>query len=589
MIHSNVPSLHPFQTTRAKTPSVNGLYTPLRQRISALTHGMIKKLHFFVILTGVMIFCQGMVAAAEESGEGSGYDLVIYGGTPAGITAAIAAAREGATVLIVDPTKHIGGMVTGGLSRTDTGNVAVVGGIALEYITRTDAKYNNPAKTNGPNFWISEPHVAEQSFTEMLKEAGVKFVLEQRLRSVQRKDNRIVSFQTKNGQVYHGKMFIDATYEGDLMAQAGVKYTVGREGSAEYGETLAGFRPAPLRPRTVEYMAIPKTAFSHGTPCELPARDASGKLFWGVNDKPWPAPGTGDKLVQSYNFRVIATRNKKNQVPFPKPKNYYPERYGLLLEMIKKYPGIRFEKIVYIGGGVPNDKSDINASGLIFSTDYWGGNTDYPDGDEATRARIWQDHVDYVQGLFWFLSHDERVPRELREQTAKWGLAKDEFVDNNNWPYALYVREARRMIGSYVMRQQDCQKETTKPDVIGMASFILDSHAYQRLVTPEGNVIDEGNFDVSAPPYQIPYRCITPLKEQCANLLVPVCLSATHVAFGSLRMEPHFMNLGHAAGLAAVAAGRNKTAVQDIDVKALQNRLLETKQVLSLQHVSKTP
>ena len=529
-------------------------------------------------------------AQAQEPGsEAKPYDLVVYGGNPAGITAAIAAKREGASVLIVEPNKHLGGMITGGLSRTDIGKSAVVGGIAREYFTRADAKYNNPQKTNGVNFWITEPHVAEQTINEMIKEAGIKVVMEQRMQSAQCKTNRVVAITTKDGKVYHGKVFIDATYEGDLMAQARVKYTVGREGRDQYGESLAGFYPAPLRPRNLEYMVKPGTAYTHGTPCVIPAHDASGMLYWGISDKPWPAPGTADKLVQSYNFRVIVTRDKTNQVPFPKPRNYYVERYELLLQLALKYPGIRFAKLVYIGGGIPNGKCDVNASGMVIGTDYLCGNTDYPEGDEATRARIWQDHVDYVQGFLWFLGHDERVPQDLRKQTSEWGLAKDEFVDNNNWPYALYIREARRMIGAYVMRQQDCQKEITKPDVIGMASFILDSHALQRLVTPEGNVIDEGNFDVSAPPYQLPYRCIIPLKQQCANLLVPVCLSATHVAYGSIRMEPHFMNLGHAAGLAAVAAARSGSAVQDIDVKALQDKLRATKQVLSFSPPNPSP
>lgn len=536
-----------------------------------------------LILSGFLGgWMEGSVHAQETGSQDKPYDLVVYGGNPAGITAAIAAAREGGSVMLIEPNKHIGGMLTGGLSRTDIGNSKVVGGIAREYFTRADAKYNDQEKTRGPNFWNTEPHVAEQTLNEMIKEAGVKVLMNTTMRSAQRMGNRIVAIETKNGGIHHGRMFIDATYEGDLMAQAGVKYTVGREGRDEYGESLAGFLPAPLRPRTVEYMAKPGTAYSHGTPCELSPRDPSGKLYWGVTDKPWPAPGTGDNLVQSYNFRVIATQRKENQVPFPKPKNYYPERYELLLQMIRKYPGIRFEKIVYIGGGIPNGKCDINASGLIVSTDYWGGNTGYPEGDEETRARIWQDHVDYVQGFLWFLGNDERVPEDLRRQTNSWGLAKDEFVDNANWPYALYVREARRMVGSYVMRQQDCQQDTTKPDVIAMASFILDSHAYQRLITPEGHLTDEGNFDVACPPYQIPYRSITPLREQCANLLVPVCLSATHVAYGSIRMEPHFMNLGHAAGLAAVTAARGGTAVQDIDVEALQAKLRATRQVLSL-------
>jgi len=523
-----------------------------------------------------------VVALALSVRADERYDVVVYGGTPGGIVTAIAAAREGAAAVVIEPTKHIGGMVAGGLSHTDSGNPAVIGGIAHEFFARADAKYNDPDKTkHSRNFWFSEPHVAEQVFHEMLREAGVKLVTGQKLKSVTRHAPHVTSIAMTDGTVYRGKMFVDATYEGDLMARAGVKYIVGREGRADYGELQAGFYPAPLRPRTVELMAKPGSTYTHGTPTNLPARDASGKLLWGVTDKPWPAPGTGDRLVQCYNFRVIATPRKDNQVPFPKPKNYDPTHYELLLQLVLKYPGIRFEKLVHTGA-VPNDKYDLNASGLIFGTDYWGANTDYPDGDDATRARIWQDHVDYVQGFFWFLGHDERVPQELRDQVNAWGLAKDEFTDNNHWPYALYVREARRMLGAYVMRQQDCQTDITKPDAIAMGSFILDSHALQRLVTPDGNVIDEGNFDGPTKPYQIPYRSITPKPEQCRNLLVPVCMSATHVAYGSIRMEPQYMAMGHAAGLAAVMALRADKAVQDIDVPALQVKLHEQEQVLAL-------
>jgi hypothetical protein len=536
-----------------------------------------------IALTIFALACTLVASPSQSAAEPAVYDLVVYGGTPAGIMAAIAAAREGGSAVGIEPNAHIGGMVTGGLSSTDTGDPATIGGIAREFFARADAKYNDPKKTATPfEFWKSEPHVAEKTFHEMVAEAGVKVVMWQSLKSVTVENHRITALVTKDGTTYRGKMFVDATYEGDLMARAGVKYTVGREGRDEYGESLAGFLPAPLRPRTVEYMAAPGTAYTHGTPCLLPARDAAGKLYWGVTDKPWPAPGTGDKLVQSYNFRVVITRNKENLVPFPKPKNYHPERYGLLLELIRRFPGIRFPRIVYIGW-IPGGKSEINASGLVFSTDYWGGSTDYPEGDEATRARIWQDHVDYVQGLLWFLGHDERVPEQLRKETLGWGLCRDEFADNDHWPYALYVREARRMIGRYVMRQQDCQEDLTKPDVVAIGSFILDSHADQRLVTPKGHVVDEGNFDVKTKPYQIPYRSITPRKEQCENLLVPACLSATHVAYGSIRMEPVYMSLGHASGLAATAAIHTGSAVQEIDVKALQARLLETRQVLSLR------
>ena len=510
-------------------------------------------------------------------------DLVVYGGTPAGIATAIAAAREGASVVLIEPSRHLGGMVTGGLSSTDTGDPSTIGGIAREFFTRADAAYGDPKKTSTPfEFWKSEPHVAERTFHEMLDEARVTVVMRQLLEHVSLDGRRITSVTTADGTTHRGKAFVDATYEGDLMARAGVSYVVGREGRDEYGESLAGFLPAPLRPRDVASMAAHGTAYTHGTPCELPPRDASGKLFWGVTDKPWPAPGAGDKLVQSYTYRVIITRDKKKMVPFPKPLHYHPERYDLLVELIRRYPGIRFARIVYVGW-IPGGKSEINASGLIFSTDYWGGNQDYPEGDEATRERIRQDHKDYVQGLLWFLANDDRVPAALRKETQGWGLANDEFVDNDNWPYALYVREARRMRGPYVMRQQDCQEDLLKPDAVAMGSFILDSHAYQRLITPEGHITDEGNFDVKTKPYQIPYRCITPRKEECTNLLVPVCLSATHVAYGSIRMEPVYMALGHVSGVAAMAAIRSGRPVQEIDVTTLQADLRAAKQIISLE------
>lgn len=524
-----------------------------------------------------------LLIAIASSSRAEMFDVVVYGATPGGIAAAIAAKREGASVALIEPSKHIGGMTVGGLSRTDYGKPSVIGGIAKEFFARADAHYNDPKKTHSTSFWYSEPHVAEKTFHDMLKESGIEPLVGLTIKSVTRDGAKVTSLTTDDGKKFEGRVFIDASYEGDLMALAGVKYFVGREGRADFDESLAGFLPEPFRLETVEYMATPGTAYTHGTPAKINAHDANGKLLWGINDKLWPAPGTGDRLVQTYNFRVIATKRADIRVPFPKPKNYYPERYELLLQMVLKFPGIRFEKIVFTGE-IPNGKYDVNASGLLFSTDYWSGNSDYPEGDAATRARIWQDHVDYVQGLFWFLGNDERVPKDLRDQVAKWGLAKDEFTDNGNWPYALYVREARRMIGPYVMRQQDCQKDITKPDSIAMGSFILDSHALQRLVTPEGFVIDEGNFDIATKPYQIPYRSIVPVKSQGENLLVPVCMSATHVAYGSIRMEPQYMEMGHAAGVAAMMAIRGKTAVQDIAIAELQSKLVAQKQIIAMDN-----
>lgn len=514
-----------------------------------------------------------LLGARLPNARARDHDVVIYGATPAGITAAVAAAREGASVIVIEPTKWIGGMVTGGLASTDVGRQEVIGGLAREFFTRA------AAVRPGTPLWYAEPHVNLQVFETMLREAKVEVIKGQRLKSVVRTGARLGSLTTEDGKIYAGTVFIDATYEGDLMARAGVSYIVGRESRDAYGESLAGFYPDPFRPRTIEKMAEAKSSYTHGTPAKISARDANGKLLPGINDQ-WLEPGAADKRTQAYNFRVILTRRADNRVPFPKPARYDPWRYELLGRIIDKFPGIRFGKLVYVGP-IANDKYDANASGLVMGTDHVGANTDYPDGDYAARERIWQDHVDYVQGFLWFLANDPRVPQALRAEASEWGLAKDEFVDNGNWPYALYVREARRMIGPYVLRQRDLTDEVRKPDSIGMGSFIMDSHAVQRLVDGEGNVIDEGNWDMAVRPYQIPYRIVTPKRGQCENLLVPVCVSATHVACGSIRMEPQYMIMGHACGVAAAMARRAGKPVQEIDVKALQARLLEQKQILA--------
>jgi hypothetical protein len=511
------------------------------------------------------------------------YDIIVYGATPGGISAALAASREGASVLVIEPTKWIGGMVTGGLASTDVGNEKVIGGIAREFFTRAaESKAGTP-------LWYAEPQVNMATFQAMLQMAKVRVLTERNLKSISRDGDRIESIFATDGKRYEAKVFIDATYEGDLMARAGVSYIIGREARDAYNEPLAGFQPAPLRPRTVEQMSQdspsiggPKNAMNyvHGTPAKIQALDVAGLPLPGVSNQ-WADVGSGDARTQSYNFRVIVTRTPENRIPFPKPAHYDAARYELLARTIAAFPGIRFSKLVYLGP-IANGKFDANAIGLVVGTDHVGANYAYPDGDEKTRAAIWQDHVDYVQGFLWFLANDSRVPEDLRAQAKEWGLAKDEFTDNHNWPYALYVREARRMIGEYVMRQDDCTQHITKSDSIGMGSFIMDSHAVQRLVDHDGSVIDEGNFDMPVRPYQIPYRSIVPQKTQCENLLVPVCMSASHVAYGSIRMEPQYMIMGQACGLAAVQALRTQKAVQDIDVATLQAKLREQKQVLEL-------
>lgn len=530
---------------------------------------------FFALLP--LLCCQPL--AAE--------DVVIYGGTPAGISAGIVAAREGASVVIIEPTRWIGGMVTGGLSRTDVGKEQTIGGFAREFFTRAAA-----ARPDTP-MWYAEPSVNMAVFQAMLKEAGVKVITGQALKSVGKDGARLTSLTTSDGTTHHGAMFIDAGYEGDLMAAAKVSYIVGRESRAQYGEPLAGYHPMEIRPRTVEVMesecpSIGGTgpAYIHGTPASISGLDADENPIFGVYPAPNLQPGDADHRTQAYNFRLCVTQRPDILVPFPKPANYDPVRYELLRRLIEAFPGIRLGRIFHIGA-TSHGKYDLNAQGL-FSTDYPGANFDYPDGDAATRARIWQDHTDFIQGMLWFLGHDERVPPALREQTLTWGLCRDEFADNGHWPYALYIREGRRMIGEHVMTQRDLQTDIFKDDSAGMGSFLIDCHIVQRILAEDGTVRDEGSFqDTPALPYQIAYRSLTPKRAECENLLVPVCLSASHIAYCSIRMEPVYMAMGHASGLAAVQALRGRTSVQAIDVPALQKKLREQKAVLDLPELAR--
>ena len=525
-----------------------------------------------------LLFLSALLLASTAAAS----DVVVFGGTPSGLIAAISAAREGASVTVIEPTKWIGGMTTGGLAKSDTGKQETIGGYTREFFEKAAARYK------GKFMWFAEPQANMETFQALLKEAKVEVITGRRLKTVAREGTKIISLTTDDGVVHAGKVFIDASYEGDLMARAGVSYTVGREGHDQYGESLAGFLPMPLRPRTNEVMASDCACvggtgphYIHGTPSVISARDDKGELIFGVNESR-SQPGQADRLTQSYNFRVIVTQRPDIRLPFPKPAHYDASHYELLLRLIKAYPVVKFGRLVHLGE-IANGKFDLNAQGL-FSTDYPGANFDYPDGDEATRARIWQDHVDYVQGFLWFLGNDDRVPQALRDEVNKWGLCRDEFTDNDHWPYALYVRDGRRMIGEYVMMQQDMQQNIHKPDTVAMGSFVIDCHIVQRIVTPEGNVTDEGSFqDAPTKPYQIAYRSITPKNAECGNLLVPVCLSASHIACCSLRMEPVYMALGQAAGVAASMALKAESSVQTVNVAALQARLREQKAVLELK------
>jgi acetyl esterase/lipase len=515
------------------------------------------------------------------------YDVVVYGGTAGGVVTAIAAAREGRRVALLEPRDHLGGMVSGGLGWTDYGKKEVIGGYALEFYRRAGRKYGTDVQ------WHLEPHVAEEIFHEWVAEAGVDVFFRHRLRErtgVVKDGTRVTAVHLENGAEFRARVFVDASYEGDLMAQAGVTYTFGRESSAQYGESLAG-----VRDRTpLHQFEVPVDPY-----------DADGRLLPEITDWTKEPPGTADRKIQAYNFRVCMTQVPGNRVPFPKPAGYDPARFALLARMLAAMdahkravaaraaadpsrgpdPKRRLDqpwslRDVMKPDPIPNGKTDTNNYGA-FSTDYIGGNYDYPDGDYATRERIWQEHTRYVQGFFYFLQNDPQVPEALREAMAPWGLCKDEFVDTGNWPHQLYVREARRLVGEYVMTQRDIQTDLAKPDVIGMGSYNSDSHNIQRFVNADGYAENEGDMQVPVTPYQIPYRMLLPRRAEATNLLVAVPFSASHVAYSTLRMEPQYMIIGQAAGVAAAMAVAADVDVHAIDVPALVETLRGQGAVLS--------
>lgn len=497
------------------------------------------------------------------------FDFVVYGDTAGAVIAAVAAAREGLRVALVAPGHHMGGMVSGGLGFTDFGKKEVIGGAALEFYFRVGRHYE--LFRHGQDIgWYHEPHVAEEVFRQMLREAHVAVFEDHRLREktgVAKSGTRVTAITTENGDTFSARLFADSTYEGDLMAQSGIRYTWGREGISEYGETLAGVRE--------------RTPF-HQFLVDVPARDA-GQLLPEINPQPVGKPGAADRMVQAYNFRLCLSEVPANQVPFPKPPDYDPSRYQLLARLLKvrtekegKVPPLR--TLIKIDR-LPNGKTDINNQGA-FSTDFLGGSWDYPEANFSRREAIWQAHKNYISGFLYFLAHDPQVPETLRAELNQWGLCKDEFLDTGHWPYQLYVREARRMIGEYVMIQKDLQTDLTKPDPIGMGSYNSDSHNVQRVVDAQGFARNEGDMQVAVKPYQIPYRVMLPKRAEAANVLVPVAFSASHVAYSSIRMEPQYMIIGQAAGIAAKMALSANQDIQDVNTKALTEKLVSLGAVL---------
>lgn len=501
-----------------------------------------------------------------SAGTPKPFDLVVYGGTAGGVMTAVSGAREGLKVALIEPGRHLGGMVSGGLGWTDYGKQTVIGGYSREFFERVGRKYGRPIE------WHFEPHVAETVFKELVAEAGVTVFLDHRLRQktgVRKAGASIAEITMENGAVFRGKVFADATYEGDLMAQAGVSYTWGREGQDAFGESLAGVREhTPL----------------HQFRASVSPLDGNGKLLPEITARTKDAIGAADKRVQAYNFRLCMTKTPANRVAFRAPARYDAARFELLARYLPAFEAQIGRPLgindVMKADILQNGKTDTNNNGA-FSTDYIGGSYDYPDGTYQERAYIRQAHVDYVQGFLYFLATDPRVPRALSAEMKEWGLCADEFIDAGHWPYQLYVREARRMVGEYVMSQKDIQTDLTKPDVIGMGSYNSDSHNVQRRPDAAGTAVEnEGDMQVKVSPYQIPYRVMVPKRSEATNLLVPVCFSATHVAYSTLRMEPQYMIIGHAAGLAAKMAADAGIPVQDVDRAALTARLKGQRAVL---------
>ena len=519
-------------------------------------------LGFVAAVFHTAIVAPAVALAIAQTPPARAFDVVIYGGTAGGVIAAMSAARMGLSVGLLEPTRHLGGMVTGGLSATDHGEKIVAGGYALELYRRIGHKYGVPL------FWYPEPKVAEAVLHEMLAEQKkVKVFMSHRLRErggVRKNGARIEELVMENGARFRGRLFIESSYEGDVMKQAGVSYTVGREPASQYGESLAGVRPKDR---------------NHQFDYKVPARDENGTLLAEISPLPRGEIASGDKRVQAYNFRLILTNDRANQVRFEKPPGYTPRRYEVLrrfIDVVGRERGTlpTLDELLLIRADLPNAKADFNNRGP-FSTDYIGASYGYPDGTYTERAKIWREHVLYTKGLLYFLANDPGVPASIRSAMNAWGLAKDEFTDNGNWPYQLYIREGRRMVGDFVMTQKDLQTELTKPDAIAMGSYNSDSHNVQRFVQLDGSVQNEGNMEVPVEPYQIPYRVMLPRKSEVANLLVPVPFSASHVVYSSMRMEPQYMMIGQAAGVAAALALGHNVGVHDID-RAELRRILKT-------------
>ena len=561
-----------------------------------------KKINLSLLLLLAFVF------VSNGQSKQKSYDIVIYGGTSAGISAAIQSSRMNKSVLMIEPTSRIGGLTTGGLGATDIGNKQAIGGISREFYENIKKYYEKPENWNWQKpdeyeqsrndknedaMWTFEPSTALKVYQEMMLSEKIDVVYNEQLNretGVKKQGQKIVEIEMVSGRKYKGKMFIDATHEGDLMAAAGVSYTYGRESNKEYGETLNGIQANNLG-LTLKG-TISKNSLHHNfipgvDPYVIKGDPSSGLLPFIEEGKPG-LDGHGDKGIQAFCFRMTLTDVPENRIPFKKPDNYNELDYELLFRNYEASDG-PIEDMYYYGESVvpwintpmPNRKTDTNNQ-KGFSTDFIGQNHDYPEASHEEREKIIERHRDYQQGLMWTLAYHPRTPKKVRAIASEWGTCKDEYEREDGWQHQLYIREARRMISDYVMTQRNCEGLDVGADAISMAGYGMDSHQVKRYVDVNGYVQNEGNVEARGmPPYPVSYRSIVPKVGECSNLLVPVCVSSTHIAFGSIRMEPVFMVLGQSAATAAAIAIDHNVDIQNVDYTMLRNTLLKDKQILS--------
>ncbi|MEX2370322.1 MAG: FAD-dependent oxidoreductase [Bacteroidales bacterium] len=520
-------------------------------------------------------------------------DVIIYGGTSAAITTAVQLTRMGKSVIIVCPDKHLGGLTAGGLGYTDTGDKRVIGGLSREFYQRVythyqhdtawkwqqKAEYGNQGQGtpaidgDKKTMWIFEPHVAENIFEDLIRENNIRVYRDHwldREEGVKMKEGKIISIRTLGGEIFNGEIFVDATYEGDLMAASGVHFTVGRESNDVYNETWNGVQVGVLHhSHHFGNMQI--------SPYSVPGDPTSGVLPLISTEDPG-MKGEGDHRLQAYCFRMCLTTVDENRIPFEKPDGYDPAQYELLVRVLEHGWRETYQKF----DPIPNNKTDVNNHGP-FSFDHIGMNYDYPEASYERRAEIIKEQEKYQKGLLYFYATDTRVPEDIHDEMNRWGLAKDEFTDNGHWPHQIYVREARRMVGEFVMTENEVLGRNEVPRPIAMGSYTMDSHNTQRYITLEGFVQNEGDIGVHPEkPYQIDMGSIMPEKEDCENLLVPVAVSSSHIAFGSIRMEPVFMILGQSAGVMAALALDKEQAIQELNYSEIRSLLINAGQILSI-------